>query len=1262
MRFIENGPILPDELLEAHDEGRVVFFCGAGVSMAYAKLPSFVGLAEQVLSGLGTGKDNEARKLFRISTDLDKKHKLKGVLSADLIFSRLARNFTPKDINCEVAGAVKPPKHANLTAHKILLKLARSASGQTKLVTTNFDLLFEDASKGALDSRTRSNLPRIEYSSNDWGIVHLHGMVNPDYTSPSADGFVLSSAEFGEAYLAHGWARNFVRSILDRYVAVFVGYSADDPPVRYLLEGLRSSGGFNHKLYAFQSSSVGDAIVQWEEKGVIPITHDTYDALWETLDHWGARSVNPGAWKKKLLRKAQKGPVAMKAHERGMIAHLIKTKEGAKLFAEQTPPISSEWLCVFDRKVRLQDTERIFSPNKKSISPYSFYSLDDDPAPASKNENYKPLPNDAWDAFLLNRNDREEANERNYSYLTGHFAQTPSDLVPRLHYLAQWIGRVSNQKITIWWAGLQGGLHQALISKVNYAIKEGEQKSLAKKLYSMWTTVFEVAISSARLNSDEFQFKKSIQLYGWNTSTLRDYIKLSTPYLVRDNLVWRIPRDRREKIYPWDLFKANVKYPEYIFDIKIPDKYLSQAVEGLRYSIQTAVDLELEHSGWIDLCSIEPDFDIKGQSYEREGGLSGYTLHFVGLFRALMSYDINLAKREYQSWRYDEIFSRLRIWACGQAGVSSANEFANEILSIPNEYFWTYKGQRDLLLCLKSNWDRLSLSDKVLVEKKIKRGPYKLRSVSANENKSRAASLILDRFHWLSRQGCKLSFDLDDLTKELTKFAPDWKSEYSNGAASSRDGRSGWVRTDTTSTSLMDIPLIDVISRAKSISGRSQTEFVEYSPFKGLCDARPVRALGALTLQLKSGQVSIEFWNIFLSSEGRKNDRERLIKLISARILMIPDHEFRKILLGASRWFEDVGPTILSIAPALFSLVWNKFIKVISANEEDAASSLVRSKDNGIDWVAEAINSPSGNLAELLLTDPAVKKLKQGEGYPNDWLARANSLLALPGDSSRYALVILSHSLLWLYYIEPKWTEAVILSKLSGGAVYQLDGDAVWAGFLWGARLPRYNLFMLLKTRMINAIKEKELNRRGHLEVLSGLALGGWAAREGKKRYITDDEFRELLTISSEEFRGQVLWHLESWSRDEKAWGDKVAPFLINAWPKDKKIRTAKISARLCDLALAQGRRFPKISKLVTSLAAQIDDEFFFLPEMRKSGDGLAANYPEELLGLLHTVLPDNSEKWPYGVREALKCIEVAKPALLKDPRLCDLKSRLGDV
>ncbi len=31
--FVKNGPDIPDSLLQEHEEGRVVLFCGAGISV-----------------------------------------------------------------------------------------------------------------------------------------------------------------------------------------------------------------------------------------------------------------------------------------------------------------------------------------------------------------------------------------------------------------------------------------------------------------------------------------------------------------------------------------------------------------------------------------------------------------------------------------------------------------------------------------------------------------------------------------------------------------------------------------------------------------------------------------------------------------------------------------------------------------------------------------------------------------------------------------------------------------------------------------------------------------------------------------------------------------------------------------------------------------------------------------------------------------------------------------------------------------------------
>jgi NAD-dependent SIR2 family protein deacetylase len=53
MQFVKDGPDLPDALVHEHEEGRVVFFCGAGISYP-ARLPGFRDLVNLVYTELHT--------------------------------------------------------------------------------------------------------------------------------------------------------------------------------------------------------------------------------------------------------------------------------------------------------------------------------------------------------------------------------------------------------------------------------------------------------------------------------------------------------------------------------------------------------------------------------------------------------------------------------------------------------------------------------------------------------------------------------------------------------------------------------------------------------------------------------------------------------------------------------------------------------------------------------------------------------------------------------------------------------------------------------------------------------------------------------------------------------------------------------------------------------------------------------------------------------------------------------------------------------
>jgi NAD-dependent SIR2 family protein deacetylase len=135
MQFIPNGPDIPNALLHAHEEGRVVFFCGAGVSYP-AGLPSFKTLVDEIYNGLHEQRNEGEEKTYQ-----------RGLydLTLNLLEARLQGER--EEIYEQIANILKPKRRKNATkTHESLLQLGRCREKKhLRLVTTNFDLCFDKA-------------------------------------------------------------------------------------------------------------------------------------------------------------------------------------------------------------------------------------------------------------------------------------------------------------------------------------------------------------------------------------------------------------------------------------------------------------------------------------------------------------------------------------------------------------------------------------------------------------------------------------------------------------------------------------------------------------------------------------------------------------------------------------------------------------------------------------------------------------------------------------------------------------------------------------------------------------------------------------------------------------------------------------------------------------------------------------------------------------------------------------------------------------
>jgi hypothetical protein len=463
MRFLENGPNIPDALLEARDNGNVVFFCGSGVSQPVG-LPGFLGLAKQVIGKLGTPADAKSRVLLnRAEQDPDLAPPL------DQIFYLLQQEYGIALIEDTVGDILKTPSKATIDFHSIILRLSRSAAQRPQVVTTNFDLLFERADK-SIKTYVPPALPDLALGQPLEGLVYLHGRRSTRRNGrETRRGLVIGSADFGRAYLAEGWATKFVRDLLRNYVIVLLGYSATDPPVRYLLEGLHSrSENRPATIYSFDQGNDLDVQDRWHDRGVHPLAYANSDRshrpLWDTLRAWAARSDDPIVWRRSIVELARQSPRSLKAYQRGQVASLVRTAPGAKELADANPVPLAEWLCVFDRHARYAEPRRGVGDDK-DFDPLVHYGLDDDPPRPKKSGSHPEAVGD--DLLSLNSFDGHLKEDKR---LVGISPRWGNQMSPRMFHLVRWICNVMFDPVAVWWAAGYSTIHPRLLDQIQFSL------------------------------------------------------------------------------------------------------------------------------------------------------------------------------------------------------------------------------------------------------------------------------------------------------------------------------------------------------------------------------------------------------------------------------------------------------------------------------------------------------------------------------------------------------------------------------------------------------------------------------------------------------------------------------------------------------------------------------------------------------------------------------------------------------------------------
>ena len=901
------------------------------------------------------------------------------------------------------------------------------------------------------------------------------------------------------------------------------------------------------------------------------------------------------------------------------------------------------------------------------IDPFDLYSLDTDPIPDKIDpEDYyakREVPQDVWDAFALNSLDRKSLRDENISSLKGLMSKQSPYLPPRLSILGTWISKVAEQPESINWAVEQSFLHPTIQKQISWQFERDEDKT-PPTIQQAWKYLFEYwSENHGAQNFDWYDFESEVDRCGWSEILLRRFAKLTRPYLKVDKNNWHAQFEGGdEEIKLNNLISLDVEYQDVPKDYDIPYDCLPRFIIILRRNLEIALEIEsaIGGIGLTNISPITPDEHPDVDSYSRSHGLSGWVLFFVRHFEKLIDVDLNAAKAEFNKWPINDptIFARLRIWASGQVNLIPAEKFSDILDQLSDEEFWNRYHSRDLLLTISERWNELEVNVRNNLEQRILNGPNRYEGEEEEEFIKRKAWTSLSWLHWLNEQECDLQLNLDENTKELRKAAPKWKPEFALKTDESMEGRSGWVRTEKQCSALEDKPLNLILAIAKELSGRQDDMLVNYDPFSGFSKEHPVRAFAALRLKAKNGEFPQWAWTAFLNPEQRTGDNRRFIAFIGEQLSRYPESKLDCIIRPVTDWLNKFAKFIATEYPGTFSRLVSKVIHVLSQNTEESSSAIVRGNKN-IDWTNESINSPTGKLALSVFDDPQINDLKQGEVPPANWLKHVESLIKLPGDHRRYALVIFSHNLSWFYFIAPKWTNENLLSILHSES--REDKQAFWAGFLWGGKAGGYELFKILKPHMLKIAKSEKLVKAGHTKVLIGLILSAWALVDEKnqERWVSNDELRDVLLNSNDEVRTRVLWQAEKWLKeDHEKWSLLVTELLEDVWPRQIGAKSGNVSARLCEIAFSDKTLFKELAELVLPLLTKIEQGDLMLPNLRRDKNNIVDLHPNETLALLHAVLPDNVAEWPYGIDSTFERIGEADTNLNNDERLLELKRR----
>lgn len=1256
MQFVKGGPDIPERLLQAHEDGRVVFFCGAGISYP-AGLPGFASLVKELYSRLEIIPNPvqvAAMKAKRYDTAV-------GLLEANTIDGRRAVRETLVEI---LDPDLSSP---NATAtHHALLTLAESRERRTRLITTNFDRLFEHAIAMRQPAAERFQAPLLPVPKSRWnGLVYLHGLLPEHPAENNLDNLVVSSGDFGLAYLTERWAARFVSELLRNFIVCFVGYSIDDPVLRYMMDALaadRLLGESPPEMFAFGSHSKGKKTTcdnEWRAKNVTPILyreHRRHAYLHRTLRAWSDTYRDGARGKERIVVEYAIARPDTATNQDDFVSRMLwalSDSSGlpAMRFADLDPVPSLDWLeAIAEDRFRHADLVRFGVPPKASADAALTFSLSSRPSP------YDLAPRMALAIGAT----------RDASY----------DSV--MWSLARWLTRHLNNPALLLWLVKQGARpHPQLSRHIERRMNElaawedegrrGEMDRIRAtapdaipdaSMRTLWRLLLSGGVKVVEQDLDLYEWRTRLARSGL-TATLRTELReMLTPRVsLREPLPWPFDNDEDEdeevpvrirQLVDWEIvlsaehLHTTLRDPEdnaswraalptllsdftwLLRDVLELMKELGGANErsDLSYATQPSISEHPQNSAfrdWTALIDLNRDAWLATAAESRE--------------RA------RLAAQAWSEMPYP-LFRRLAFFAAAQGDIIPSSRGLGWLLADDEWWLWSVEIRRETMRLLVALAPRLDDDGLARLERAILAGPprdmYRADIEEERWIRIQEGSIWL-RLAKVNQAGATLNAEARERLDDLSGKHPDWQlAENGRDEFPTWSGEGGDLRIHVTAPR----------EREELIAWlRGNPDPDEWRPddWAARCRDDFDVAASALAALAAEGTWPAGRWRDALQRWSEDEFTERSWREVGPVLAEVPSAVLQDLTHAVGWWLERIARTFQGQEETFLSLCDRLLAVDYDVDEVDE------------DLVGHAINHPVGQVTEALLRWWYRGNLADEQGLADELRHRFGQLCDTETAKFRDGRVLLAGHAISLFRVDREWSIQYML-PLFEWERSPVEAQAAWEGFLWSPRVYPPLMEVLGPAFLDTANHYAQLGR--HREHYASLLT--FVALDPRGVFAKPDLARatRALPQAALEHTTETLFRAVDSAGDQRAdyWRNRVGPYLRTIWPKTPDVNSEEVAEGLARACVAAGDAFPEGFQQVRAWLRPLQYPERVAHSLHEAQ--LDTRFPESALELLHRIVGDEARGWFRDLTACLAAVRAARQDLEDDARF----RRLVDI